>query len=76
MENLQLTAIYVPAKEGGYTAYIAELRGIVTQGETFDETHENLLDALELMLETEREEAERELKEKTNIIKKSFKITI
>jgi predicted RNase H-like HicB family nuclease len=45
----------VPCVEGGFTAYIPEIRGVVSEGETLQEVQENLLDALELMLETERE---------------------
>jgi predicted RNase H-like HicB family nuclease len=76
MNKLQLTAVFIPAEEGGYTAYIEEIRGVVTQGETLEETESNLMDAFELMLETEREEAEKEIKIKKNIIKKYLPITV
>jgi predicted RNase H-like HicB family nuclease len=55
MLNFNLTAVVVPCAEGGFTAYIPEIRGVVSEGETLQEVQENLLDALELMLETERE---------------------
>ncbi len=55
MLNVNLTAVVVPCAEGGFTAYISEIRGVVSEGETLQEVQENLLDALELMLETERE---------------------
>jgi predicted RNase H-like HicB family nuclease len=52
------TAVFeeVPAEQGGgYMAYVEEVPGAITQGETLEETRENLKDALQLMLETNRE---------------------
>jgi predicted RNase H-like HicB family nuclease len=52
------TAVYeeVPADQGGgYMAYVEEVPGAITQGETLEETRENLKDALQLVLETSRE---------------------
>lgn len=52
MENeLNLTAVFVAAEEGGFTAYIEEIRGVVSEGETIEEAQENLMDALQLVLE-------------------------
>ena len=62
--KLKLTAVFEEAEEGGYIAYIEEIPGVNTQGETLKETKENLLDALELVLETRRELANRELSDK------------
>ncbi|MDQ1265455.1 MAG: Type toxin-antitoxin system HicB family antitoxin, partial [Bacteroidota bacterium] len=50
----------IPCEEGGFTAYIKELRGVISEGETIEEARENVLDALSLMLDTEREESEKE----------------
>lgn len=61
MDNkLKLTIIYTPCEEGGFTAYIKEMRGVVSEGETKEEARENVLDALRLMLEVERDESELE----------------
>jgi predicted RNase H-like HicB family nuclease len=49
--TLELTAAYLPAQEGGYTAEIVEARGVHSQGETFAEARANLHEALALMLE-------------------------
>ena len=52
------TAVYeeIPADQGGgYMAYVEEVPGAITEGETLEETRENLKDALQLMLETNRE---------------------
>lgn len=51
MKDLQLTAVIVEAEEGGYVAYLEELRGVITQGESIEEVEENLQDALEMYLE-------------------------
>jgi predicted RNase H-like HicB family nuclease len=61
MSELILTAIYEEAEEGGYIGYIAELPGANTQGETLEETRENLLEAAQLILETNREATEKRL---------------
>lgn len=61
MTELNLTAIYEEAEEGGYIGYVAELPGANTQGETIEEVRENLLEAAQLILEANREEAERRL---------------
>ena len=59
MTGITLTAIYEEAEEGGYIGYIAELPGANTQGETMEEVRENLLEAMQMILEANREEAER-----------------
>jgi predicted RNase H-like HicB family nuclease len=61
MTEITLTAIYQEAEEGGYIGYIAELPGANTQGETMEEVRENLLEAMQMILEANREEAERRL---------------
>ncbi len=61
MNGLKLTAIYEQAEEGGYIGYVAELPGANTQGETMEETRENLKEAVSLLLECYREEAEKRL---------------
>ena len=61
MAELKLTAIYEKAEEGGYVGYVAELPGANTQGETMEEVRENLKEAVALLLECYREEAEKSL---------------
>lgn len=58
MHQLKFTAIYEKAAEGGYIGYVAELPGANTQGETLEETRENLRDAVEMLLDCYREDAE------------------
>jgi predicted RNase H-like HicB family nuclease len=54
MNNIQLTAVYEACEEGGYIAYIEEIGGINSQGETIEEAKENLTDAINLMFEDNR----------------------
>ena len=61
MTELILTAIYEEAEEGGYIAYIAELPGANTQGETMEEARENLVEAAQLILEMNRQATEKRL---------------
>ena len=61
MKEITLTAIYEEAEEGGYIGYVAELPGANTQGESLEEARENLIEAVQLILEANRQEAERRL---------------
>ena len=60
--KLKLTAVFEEAEEGGYIAFIEELPGVNTQGETLEESKANLLEALDLVLKTQRELSEKEQK--------------
>lgn len=46
-EVYNFTAVFEPAKEGGYVVYIPALPGCATQGETFEEAQEMAKDAIE-----------------------------
>jgi predicted RNase H-like HicB family nuclease len=58
---MKLTAVFEPAEKGGYTCFIEEIPAAISQGETLAEAKANLLDALKLVLQCQRELAEREL---------------
>lgn len=51
MKNIELTAVFEPCAEGGFLAYIQEIDGINSQGETIEDAKENLTDAVNLMFE-------------------------
>jgi predicted RNase H-like HicB family nuclease len=57
---MQLTAVYMKVPEG-YIAFVEELPGANTQGATMEEARENLQEAVSLILEANRELAERSL---------------
>ena len=58
---LELTAVFRKAPEGGYVAFVEELPGANTQGETLEEARVNLREAVELVLEANRALAEEDL---------------
>jgi predicted RNase H-like HicB family nuclease len=57
---MELTAVYIQVPEG-YVAFVEELPGANTQGATLDEARENLREAVQLILEANRELVERSL---------------
>ena len=59
--SMKLTAVFEPAKEGGYTCFVEEVPAAISQGETLVEAKANLLDALKLVLECQRDLAEKDL---------------
>lgn len=61
---MTLTAVFEPAPEGGYTCFIEEIPGAISQGETLEEAKANVLDALKLVLQCQRELAEKNLSPK------------
>ena len=58
--NINFTAVFKKVSEG-YIGYVEELPGANTQGETLEETRENLKEAIELVLEANRQLAEEAL---------------
>ncbi len=54
MKNIEMTAVFEPCVEGGFIAYVQEIAGINTQGETLEEAKENLADAVNLVFEEMR----------------------
>jgi len=57
---MQLTAVYIAVPEG-YIAFVQELPGANTQGDTLEEARENLREAVEMVLQANRELAEQSL---------------
>ncbi len=57
---MQLTAVFMQVPEG-YIAFVEELPGANTQGETLEEARVNLREAVAMVLEANRELAERSL---------------
>ncbi len=58
---MDLTAVYMKVPEG-YIAFVEELPGANTQGATLAETRENLKEAVQLVLEANRELARKSLR--------------
>jgi predicted RNase H-like HicB family nuclease len=57
---MQLTAVFKQVPEG-YIAFIEELPGANTQGDTLEQARENLKEAVALVLEANRALAEEDL---------------
>jgi predicted RNase H-like HicB family nuclease len=57
---MQLTAVFIKVPEG-YIAFVEELPGANTQGDTLEEARANLQEAVALVLEANRELAEQSL---------------
>jgi predicted RNase H-like HicB family nuclease len=55
----KLTAVFRKSKYG-YIGYVEELPGANTQGKTLEETKKNLIEAIQLVLEANRQLAEEE----------------
>ena len=60
---MKFTAVFQKFPEG-YAAFVEELPGANTQGKTLEEARRNLLEAVELVLETNRQLAEETLADK------------
>ena len=60
--NLKLTAVFEKTESGGYIGFVEEISGVNTQGETLEEARGNLMEALELVLETQRHMMEEDFK--------------
>lgn len=52
LKQMIFTAVFLEVPEGGYSAYIEEIPGANSQGETLDEAKTNLTEALKMVLET------------------------
>ena len=59
----ELTAVFEKSPYG-YIGYVEELPGANTQGKTLEETKQNLIEAIGLVLRANREITEEELKDK------------
>ena len=56
---MKLTAVFEPAKEGGYSCFIEEIPAAISQGDTLEEAKANLAHALKLVLHYQRELAQK-----------------
>ncbi|HEX5641556.1 MAG TPA: type II toxin-antitoxin system HicB family antitoxin [Thermoleophilia bacterium] len=71
--QLKLTAVFEQVPEG-YIGYVEELPGANTQGATLDETRENLVEAVELVLDANRLLAEERLGDR-DVIREPLRIS-
>jgi len=67
-----LTAVFEESPYGGYIGYVEELPGANTQGETLEETRNNIIEAIELVIQSNRQLAEEELSLQPDVIKEQL----
>ena len=67
---MELTAVYMEVSEG-FIAFVEELPGANTQGDTLEEARENLREAVQMVLDANRELAERDLAGKS-VVREPF----
>ena len=53
---MKYTVVLEPQDEGGFTVQCVEIPGAISQGETREEALANIKEAIELVLEVQREE--------------------
>lgn len=66
MNKIQYTAIIEKSEDGWYVGQIQEIPEAISQGKSIEELEQNLLDALEMVIDYHREQ--------TNILYKGRKI--
>jgi predicted RNase H-like HicB family nuclease len=71
--KVQFTAVFQQVSEG-YIAFVEELPGANTQGATLDEARANLIEAVELVLQANRELAEEEIGD-AEVIREPLKLS-
>ena len=68
------TAIFERGEDGWSVGTCPEVTGAITQGETIEEVREKLEGAIVLVLVVEREDAERELEGKEDVIRENLEV--
>ncbi len=63
-----------PQSEGVYTTYVPKLPGCVSEGETYDETLNNIKEALQLYLEVAKERNHPIMKDDISIVDMSISL--
>ncbi|MBW8003763.1 MAG: type II toxin-antitoxin system HicB family antitoxin [Planctomycetes bacterium] len=70
---MSFTAVFQKVPEG-YIGFVEELPGANTQGDTIEETRENLNEAVQLVLEANRQLTEEEIAGQ-DVIREEFHLT-
>jgi predicted RNase H-like HicB family nuclease len=65
--NSKLTAVYEEQPDGSYIGFVEEISGVNTQGDTLTEVKFNLIEALEMILNVQRELTEQQIGNRTVI---------
>lgn len=68
------TAIYELTEDGWWVVSVPEIPGAHSQGETLEEAREMIGDAVRMLLEVRREDAERETEGKKNVVREPLEV--
>jgi len=68
--KMNLTAIIEKSDDGWFVGQIEELPAAISQGKTIEELKTNLVEALQLILETKRKETEKDYQDREVIREK------
>jgi predicted RNase H-like HicB family nuclease len=74
MAQMKLTAVYMKVPEG-YVAFVEELPGANTQGETLEEARANLREAVTMVLDANRELSKQSL-EGADVIRETLTLPL
>lgn len=75
MERFEgFTAVYEPTEDGWIFARVLEVPGAFSQGRGMEEARQMLRDALLLMLEANREEAEKEMEGREGVTRETLRV--
>jgi antitoxin HicB len=58
MAELRYTVLFEPAEEGGYVVTCPALPGLVTEGDNYEEARQRAVEAIELYLESLKEDGQ------------------
>jgi predicted RNase H-like HicB family nuclease len=70
----QLTAVYEHTEDGWWVASVPEIPGAHSRGRTLEEAREMIKDAVKLLLEVRREDAEREVAGKKDVVREPLEV--
>ncbi len=70
MKKISITAIIEKSTDGYYVGQLQEMPEVISQGKTLKELNENLIDALNLTIDTRRETAAQAYKGRKTIKRK------
>lgn len=73
--NFTFTAVYIEDPHGGYSAYVEEIPGANSQGDTLEEAKENLIEAIHLVLETNRLLSKKKIDINTKSIRETLQLS-
>lgn len=70
MKKVSITAVMEKSPEGWYVGQLEEFPEVISQGESIEELKANLIDALSLVMEVQREKTQEQYRGKKTIRRK------